>query len=211
MTFGIARRVLLTGGLALAAAPALAQSGAAPAPPDADLARVVMKTAKGAITLDLDIGRAPITAGNFLRYVALKRFDGSSFYRVSHIKEQPTYGLIEGGLRGDPAKVLKPIAHESTLKTGLTHKDGTISMARRAPGTATADFFICVGDQPGFDADPTGAGDKYGFAAFGQVVDGMDVAHAIFALPTSPTAGVGVMRGEMLKPPVPILSVRRLG
>jgi peptidyl-prolyl cis-trans isomerase A (cyclophilin A) len=106
--------------------------------------------------------------------------------------------------------VFKPIAHESTAKTGLTHKDGTVSMARRGPGTATADFFIVVGDQPGFDADPTGQGDKDGFAAFGQVVDGMDVVHAIFEQKVSATAGVGAMKGEMLSPPVPILTVRRV-
>lgn len=224
MIDAIARRALLVGGLTLAAAPALALSplalsGAASPQPDASplgppapgRVRVGMKTAKGLITLDLDGGRAPITAGNFLRYVDLKRYDRSTIYRASHVKEQPDDGIIEGGLRGDPAKVLKPIAHESTLKTGLSHKDGTISMARRAPGTATADFFICIGDQPGYDADPTGSGDKDGFAAFGQVVEGMEVVRTIFALPTSPTAGVGVMRGEMLKPPVPILTIRRLG
>jgi peptidyl-prolyl cis-trans isomerase A (cyclophilin A) len=196
------RRVVLAGGLAMA-------SGGAFAQPDLGLVRVALKTTKGVIALDLDVGKAPITARNFLRYVDLRRFDKSSFYRVSHAPGSPEVGIVEGGLRADPARALKPIAHESTLKTGLTHKDGTISMARRAPGTAAGDFFICVGDHPGFDADPKADGDKDGFAAFGQVVDGMDVVHAIFAQPTSPTAGVGAMRGEMLAPPVTILSVRR--
>jgi peptidyl-prolyl cis-trans isomerase A (cyclophilin A) len=99
--------------------------------------------------------------------------------------------------------------------TGLTHKDGTVSMARREPGTATAEFFILLGDQPGFDADPTGQnsggqGDKDGFAAFGQVTSGMDVVHVIFEQKVSATAGVGGMKGEMLSPPVPIVSVRRV-
>ena len=80
-------------------------------------------------------------------------------------------------------------------------------MASLAPGKAQAEFFICIGDQPGYDADPTGA--DQGFAAFGQVVDSMDAVHAIFEAPTSATAGKGVMRGEMLSPPVPILSARR--
>jgi peptidyl-prolyl cis-trans isomerase A (cyclophilin A) len=203
MGYRLDRRAILAAGLAMASGGALAQS-------DASLVRVALKTTKGVITLDLDVGKAPITARNFLRYVDLKRFDRASFYRVSHAPNAADVGLVEGGLRADPAKVLKSIPHESTLKTGLTHKDGTISMARRAPGTANADFFICVGDHPGFDADPTGAGDKDGFAAFGQVVEGMDVVHAIFAQPTSPTAGVGAMRGEMLSQPVTILSARRI-
>ncbi len=196
------RRNVLAAGVAMAAAGARAQAGA-------DLVRVALKTSKGVITLDLNAAKAPITTRNFLRYVDMKLLDKSAFYRVSHVPNAPDHGLVEGGLRGDRAKVLKPIAHESTAVTGLTHKDGTISMARRAPGTATADFFIVVGDQPGFDADPSADGDKNGFAAFGQVTGGMDVVRTIFDLPVSPTAGVGAMRGEMLAPPVAILTARR--
>jgi peptidyl-prolyl cis-trans isomerase A (cyclophilin A) len=202
MTRLIDRRALLASGLALAAGQALAQS-------DSGLARVALKTIKGVIVLDLNVGKAPITAGNFLRYVDLRRFDGASFYRAMRIKGAPEFGVIQGGPRNS-VKRLKPIAHESTVKTGLSHKDGTISMGRRAPGTAAADFFICVGDQPSFDANPAAEGDNQGFAAFGQVVEGMDLVHAILALPTLPTAGVGVMRGEMLSPPVPILTARRV-
>jgi peptidyl-prolyl cis-trans isomerase A (cyclophilin A) len=198
----LSRRTILGGALATAAGPAFADE-------DAGLVRVALKTSKGVITLDINVGKAPITGRNFLKYVDTRRYDGSSFYRVSHVKGAPDFGIVEGGLKGNPAKILPPIRHESTAQTGLTHKDGTLSMARRAPGTATADFFICVGDQPGFDADPNAAGDKNGFAAFGQVVDGMDVVHTIFGLPTSPTAGPAVMRGEMLSPPVPILTARR--
>jgi peptidyl-prolyl cis-trans isomerase A (cyclophilin A) len=197
------RRAILAGGLAMTCDGAFAQA-------QPGLVRVALKTAKGVVTLDLEAAKAPITVRNFLRYVDMKLLDKSDFYRVSHAPNLPDHGLVEGGLRGAPGKVLKPIAHESTLKTGLTHKDGTISMARRAPGTATADFFIVMGDQPGFDADPAAEGDKNGFAAFGQVVDGMDVVRTIFNLPVSPTAGVGAMRGEMLKTPVAILTARRV-
>ncbi|MGZ5986508.1 MAG: peptidylprolyl isomerase [Caulobacteraceae bacterium] len=201
MTQAMDRRELVLGGLATVAfgGPAMAQ----------DQVMVAVKTSKGTITLQLEAAKAPITVRNFLRYVDAKLFDRSSFYRVSHVPNAPDHGLVEGGLRGDPKKVFKPIAHESTAKTGLTHKDGTVSMARRGPGTATADFFIVVGDQPGFDADPSGEGDKDGFAAFGQVVEGMDVVHAIFEQKVSATAGVGAVKGEMLSPPVPILTVRR--
>ena len=194
----------------LAAAAALAAPPAAWAQDDTGLVRVALKTSVGVITLDLNLGKAPITAGHFLKYVDQKRYDGSSFYRASKTPGDPSTGMVQGGLRSDPTKLLKPIAHESTLKTGLSHKDGAISLARRAPGTANSEFFICVGDQPYLDADPKAKGDNLGFAAFGQVVGGMDLVHTILALPTSPTAGVGAMRGEMLSPPVPILTVRRV-
>ena len=201
MTQPLHRRALLATGFALAATPAFAED-------DDGLVRVSMKTSRGLITLDLNRGKAPVTANNFLRYVDAHRFDGSSFYRATRTKGAETTGLIEGGLKNDPAKIFKSIAHESTAKTGLKHKDGTISMARRAPGTANADFFICIGDQPSLDADYPG-GDGLGFAAFGQVTDGMDAVRAILAAPTSLTAGVGVMRGQMLSPVVGIISVRR--
>jgi len=204
MSKALHRRTFLGASLSLAAAPVFAQT-------DAGLVRVTLKTTKGAITAVINVGQAPITARNFLRYVDTRRYDEAKFYRASHVPTQPQYGLIEGGFRGDPAKMFRPIAHESTIKTGLTHKDGTLSMARRAPGSATSDFFICVGDQPGYDAVPDGPGDNQGFAAFGQVVDGMDAVHAIFDAPTSRNAGTGVMRGEILSPPVPILSARRAG
>jgi peptidyl-prolyl cis-trans isomerase A (cyclophilin A) len=197
------RRAILSGGLALSATSAFAQSGNG-------LARVALTTAKGVIAIDLNRAQAPITTGNFLRYVDRKLYDRSGFYRITHVPNAPDQGLIEGGLRGDRTRVLRPIAHESTLKTGLTHKDGTISMARLAPGTATADFFIVIGDQPAFDADPKADGDNQGYAAFGQVAEGMDVVRAIFALRPSPTAGVGVMKGQMLVPPVTILTARRV-
>jgi peptidyl-prolyl cis-trans isomerase A (cyclophilin A) len=201
MTSELDRRTVLASGLALAASRAYAQ-------PDPGLVRVVLKTGKGVIGIDLNVGKAPITARNFLRYVDAKRFDHASFYRVSHAPNDPAYGLVQGGVKGDPARLFKPIAHESTAVTGLTHKDGTLSMARGRPGTANAEFFICVGDHPGFDAGGPG-GDADGFAAFGQVAEGMEVVAAIFALPTSPTAGAGPLRGQMLVPPVPILSARR--
>jgi peptidyl-prolyl cis-trans isomerase A (cyclophilin A) len=200
MTHTTHRRAVLHGALALAASPRIVRA-------EAGLVRVALKTTKGVITLDLDTGKAPVTAGNFLHYVDQKRFDRCDFYRATRIEGAPQFGVIQAGLRGDPAKLFKPIAFESTIKTGLSHKDGTISMAARAPGTATADFFICIGDQPSFDADPK---KTPGFAAFGQVVDGMDVAKAILASPTSPTAGVGAMKGQMLSPQIPILTARRV-
>lgn len=171
--------------------------------------RVVVQTGQGSFVLELAPDRAPITAANFLRYVDTGRFDGSSFYRASRAAGRPGVGLIEGGLQNDPAKLLAPIAHESTQATGLAHLDGTISMARNAPGTATADFFICSGPAAYLDAHPGGPGDNAGYAAFGRVVQGMEVVCAILALPTPGVARNPVMAGQMLDPPVSIVQMKR--
>ncbi len=171
--------------------------------------RVALTTGLGRIILELAADKAPITVANFLHYVDGKRLDGAAFYRAVHAGSGSTTGLVQGGLRNDPTKVFPPVAHESTTATGLHHVDGTISMARYAPGSAASEFFICVGDQLYLDADPTQPGDNLGFAAFGRVADGMDVARAILAAPTSPTEGEGVMKGQMLSPVVPIITARR--
>jgi peptidyl-prolyl cis-trans isomerase A (cyclophilin A) len=92
----------------------------------------------------------------------------------------------------------------------LSHKDGTISMARNAPGTASGDFFITIGDIPSMDADPSQPGDNLGFAAFGHVVEGMEIVRRILEAPTSPTEGEGAMKGQILAPPVRILTARRV-
>ena len=170
--------------------------------------RVLLTTSAGPITLEVEKDRAPITAGNFLRYVDQKRLDGTAFYRA--VKVQDGFGLVQGGPNNAIKRVLPPIAHEPTSRTGLTHKDGTISMARNAPGTAQGEFFITVGDQPSMDADPTKPGDNLGFAAFGHVVDGMEVVRHILDAPTSPTSGPPGMKGQMLEPAVRIVSARRV-
>jgi len=198
----IARRGLLAAMGGLIARPVFAQT--ADAKP-----KVVMQTGKGVITLELEQARAPLTVGNFLRYVDTGRYDGSTIYRASRAEGAPTIGLIEGGLQYDPRKLLPPIAHESTTMTGLTHQDGTISIARDAPGTATADFFICCGPASYLDANPDAPGDNLGYAAFGHVVDGMDVVRAILAMPTTGVARNPEMQGQMIDPPVPIVSMKR--
>lgn len=171
--------------------------------------RVVLTTGLGVVALDLAADKAPMTVANFLRYVDGNRFDGAAFYRAVHAGSGSASGLVQGGLRNDPAKVFPPIAHESTAMSGLRHVDGTLSMARYAPGSAQAEFFICVGDQLYLDADPAQPGDNLGFAAFGRIAEGMDVARAILAAPTSPTEGEGVMKGQMLSPVIPIITARR--
>lgn len=169
---------------------------------------VLLSTSAGPITIAVDTARAPVTASNFLRYVDQRRFDGVAFYRAMRMGDG---GLIQGGTRGDRARIFRPIAHEPTTQTGLSHTDMTISMARGAPGTADGDFFIIVGTQmTGLDANPSGAGDNQGFAVFGRIVSGQDVVRSILTAPTSPTEGEGVMRGQMLSPVVRIGTARRI-
>jgi len=204
------RRVVLAGAGALAASTAVAQTPAAAPPAAAPLPRVAITTGQGVITLELAADKAPITSANFLRYVDAKRFDGAGFYRAMKLLADPLTGLIQGGVKNEAAKAYPPIKHESTLQTGLSNRDGAVSMARYDPGTATSEFFICLGDLSGLDAKGDGTGDNAGFAVFGHVVDGLDVAKKILLSPISPTAGESDgMKGQMLDPEVTIISARR--
>jgi peptidyl-prolyl cis-trans isomerase A (cyclophilin A) len=191
------RRAALAAPLLLAA-PAWAQS--API-------RLRLVTGEGAMTAELYADKAPLSVANFLRYADHGLFDGSEIYRAMRTPGAPTTGLIQGGAKSEP---YAPIAHEPTTRTGLKHTDGTLSLARRELGSARSAFFICVGDQPYLDADPTLPGDNQGFAAFGRVVDGMEVARKILGLPTALKAEVPEMAGQMLDPPVKILSAKRV-
>jgi len=190
--------------------PAANTSAAAPVatPPaaQADIVRVRLTTDMGAIDLALDARHAPLTSANFLAYVDQHRFDGTTFYRAARTPGAPGRGLIQGGIRRNYRLMLAPVAHEPTSATGLRHHDGTISMARTDPGSAMGNFFITIGAMPQMDAH----GADQGFAAFGQVIDGMDVARRILAAPTVENAGRGAMRGQMITAPVRILSARRL-
>ena len=186
---------------------ASAQQAAPVAPP---LPRVALETTAGRIVIEADTAHAPITAGNFLKYVDGKRLDGVVFYRA--VKVADRFGFVQFGSNGDPKRVLPPIRHEPTTQTGLHHTDGAISVARFAPGTATGDFTISVGNQsPALDADPSKPGDNLGYAAFGRVVEGMDAIVAILDAPVSPTATVrGSFKGEVPVTAVKVLSARRV-
>lgn len=171
--------------------------------------KVALKTSEGTIMVAVDVRHAPITANNFLAYVDQKKFDGTSFYRAAPAKGNRAVGLIQGGIRRAAIRSLVPIAHEPTTKTGLRHVDGTISMARREPGTAMGDFFILVGPSPAMDARPGASGDNAGYAAFGKVVSGMPVVKRIMAAKTWP-GGSGAMKDQMIKAPVKIIEARRV-
>jgi peptidyl-prolyl cis-trans isomerase A (cyclophilin A) len=196
------RRTLLA---ALAAAFLFAPTFAhtAPAAKD-DVVPVAIDTSAGRIVVALDRRRAPVTTANFLKYVDAHRYDGESFYRA--MKFGAAGGLIQGGIRSDARKLYPPIAHEPTSQTGIKNVAGAIAMANAGPGTARGDFFIMTTDVPSFDSTP----DQPGFAAFGHVVEGMDVVKAILASPASPTKGDGPMKGQILEPPVRIIRASRV-
>ena len=194
-------------------APPLAGEAAAPAnaapaqpAPVPDVARVRLETEAGAIVVELDGRRAPVTTANFLRYVDERRFDGVTFYRAVQTRGAAERGFIQGGIRRDYRRMFPPIDHEPTSDTGLRHVEGAISMARSDMGAgAMGDFFITTAAMPSMDAREG----EPGYAVFGRVVEGMDVVRRILAAETVPEAGRGAMRGQMLVEPVTIRSARR--
>lgn len=203
----------LAAAFALLLSPSLAAQETEPAPPAPATTEVVLETTMGEIVVALETERAPITAGNFLRYVDEGRFDGTVFYRAMQLEwgDQPN-GLIQAGTQMNPERILDPIPHEPTSETGVLHKRGTLSMARYDPGTATGDFSIFLRASPSMDAKPDAEDParRPGFAAFGQVIEGMDVVEAIHAAPTDPELGEGFMKGQMLAEPVEIVKARRV-
>jgi len=201
-------RIALTMLFAAVASPVFAQGSPAAAQPEAqapkdDPIRVALDTEAGRIIIALDRARAPVTAANFLKYVESGKLTGESFYRAMPYGEG---GLVQGGITSNAAKLLPPIAHEPTDKTGLKHLAGSVSMAHLGPGTARSDFFILTTDIPALDA----TGNDQGFAVFGRVVEGMEVVKKILASPVSPTKGEGSMKGQILEPSVKIMRATRL-
>ncbi len=200
----------------LICAPVLAQETAPPVPvvapavPKPATTRVRLDTSAGPIILELEKVRAPLTTANFLRYVDQKRLDGTSFYRALKFPADTPIGLVQGGVRGVAKRSLPAIAHEPTTRTGLTHDNGAISMARGAVGSAQGDFFIILGNLSTLDANPAATGDKDGYAVFGHVVEGLENVVKVLDAPTSPTAGEGAMKGQMIEKPITILSAKRL-
>jgi len=174
--------------------------------------RIVMSTSEGNIEIDLYTEAAPITAGNFLKLADNGDLDDGSFYRVvSYENDRGTTKIevIQGGRGNGVEGEIEAIDHETTEMTGILHTDGVISMARDSVGTATSEFFICIGDQPGLDYGQTRNADGQGFAAFGKVVGGMDVVRRIQGLPADAESYSEYTKGQILAEPVVIRSVRR--
>ena len=161
---------------------------AGPAACDRPATMVVIRTDLGDMTVEIYTDQAPVTAANFLAHVEKGNYTNSVFYRVVRMdnqsQNQVKIEVIQGGLFHDEVlDSIAPIIHESTRETGILHTDGVISMARNEPGSASTEFFICIGDQPSLDFGGNRNPDGQGFAAFGKVVSGMDVARDIQALP----------------------------
>lgn len=178
----------------------------------ADKVQVEMTTALGNILLEIDVANAPLTAANFLAMVDSEFYDGASFYRsVTYANDRgsPKIEVIQGGL-GDRPAPLEPIDHESTKATGLRHVDGAISMARGDVGTASSEFFICIGDQPGLDFGAERNPDRQGFAVFGRVLSGMDVVRQIQQQEATGASDSEYTSGQILTNPVVITRVRRV-
>jgi peptidyl-prolyl cis-trans isomerase A (cyclophilin A) len=168
--------------------------------------RVALQTGMGTIVIELADRQAPITSRNFLRYVQAGKLNGTSFYRAARSRVDARYGFIQGGIDHDYSRAFFAIPHEPTSKTGLKHVEGTISMARNAPGTAMGDFFITVGAAPYLDARPGNPG----YAAFGRVVKGMDVVKKILAAPTWIGRGSGALRNQVIIKRIPIIAAKRI-
>jgi peptidyl-prolyl cis-trans isomerase A (cyclophilin A) len=192
-----------------------------------DFVDVAIETPAGEIIVRLDASAAPITVANFLHYVDGGFYDGGRFHRTVRLDNQSNALLkvedsdlgiasgagaalpndavpievIQGGInlerRGEQAP---PIPLERTSETGLTHRDGTISMARTTIDSAVSDFFICINDQPSLNFGGQRNVDGQGFAAFGQVIRGMEIVRAIQTFPSD---------GQSLSPVVPITRIRR--
>ena len=177
----------------------------APQEQTASPVRVVIETEAGEIEAEIDTVRAPITAANFLKYVDAGHFDGARFFRTvrpdNQVEKPVKIAVIQAAAsRERRDSQMPPIPLERTNVTGLSHKDGTLSMARSEPDSARDSFSICVGDQPSLDFGGARNPDGQGFAAFGQVVRGMDVVRKI---------QMSAAKGETLTPPVTILRIRR--
>ncbi len=144
--------------------------------------RVRLDTDLGVILLELAADQAPGTVANFLRYVDAKAYDGGRFWRTVRLDNQPDkpvkIEVIQGGAASEDHD-LPPVPLERTRDTGLRHRDGTVSMARGAPDSATNEFFICLGDQPELDFGGRRNPDGQGFAAFGRVLARLDVVRKI--------------------------------
>jgi cyclophilin family peptidyl-prolyl cis-trans isomerase len=168
--------------------------------PLTDRPRVQIDTALGSMTVELDAVRAPVTSTNFLRYVLEGFYSDGQFFRTVTPSNQPgdavKIAVVQAGADPDREQdSYDAIRLERTSETGLRHLEGSISMARAGPDSATHSFFICVGDQPELDFGGRRNPDGQGFAAFGRVIDGMELVREIHAMPAE---------GQNLVPPLRI-------
>ena len=168
--------------------------------------QIEIKTELGFIIAELYTDKAPVTCANFIKYIDKQKFTGANFYRVVRMNNQANNEIkievIQGGLGFDVKESpFPPIIHETTKQTGILHENGTLSMARAGIGTATSEFFICINDQPELDYGGKRNSDGQGFAAFGKVIEGMNIIKEIQNMPD---------KEQMLVKPLQIYSVEKL-
>jgi peptidyl-prolyl cis-trans isomerase A (cyclophilin A) len=179
---------------------------------DESLPVVVLSTELGNIEVEVYADRAPQSAKSFLDFVDAGLYEGATFYRTvmpENDKGAPPIAVIQGGL-DDDSNDMPPVPHETTKESGILHTDGVISLARAEPGTANAAaFFICIGDQPALDFGAKRNPDRLGFAAFGKVVGGMEVVHAIHKREAMGPSESDYTKGQMITDPVVINSAAR--
>jgi len=159
-----------------------------------NIINVTMETDQGDISLTLYPHQAPVTVNNFIENIKAGLYDGGRFYRASRPDNnlnarRKVLTLIQGG-KNEQKPARPAIAHETTVQTGISHLNGVISMARLDPGTATTEFFICIGDNSGLDygSDRYPEGQREGYASFGRVTKGMDVVVKIQQMATGDRA-----------------------
>ena len=174
--------------------------------------RVMLETDAGNIELALYPEVAPRSAGSFLDHLDQGLYDGGAFYRVVRTDNDngsPVIEVIQGGVTG-PAQGLPPVQHETTGQTGITHLDGTVSLGRTEPGTASgAAFFITIGEHPSLDFGGMRNSDGLGFAAFGRVTSGKDTVRRIHRQESTAPADNAYIEGQMLNEPVTIRKAYR--
>lgn len=170
-------------------------------PAKEDNPKVLIKTTKGDITVELYPDKAPLSVNNFLSYVDEKFYDGTIFHRV--IKG---FMIQAGGLSEDLAeKPGKPMI-KNEAKNGLSNKRGTIAMGRmQGINTISCHFYINHVDNPNLDyRDETSRG--YGYPVFGKVTKGMDVVDAIANVQTMTKQRMQDVPRETIT----IISIRRV-
>lgn len=143
----------------------------------------------GKIVLELDDEKAPKSVAYFCGHIKSGEFSDCHFYRVvkkNPVKDAPpTIDVVQGGVGWNRCGDLLSVELETTTDTGLIHKDGTLSLARSESDVSASEFFICIGDQPTLDYGGTEGAGHDGFAAFGRVIEGMDVVRAIHKFPAN--------------------------
>ena len=140
------------------------------------MAKVLLKTNKGDITLSLDAAKAPKTVANFLQYVKSGHYDGTIFHRVID-----NFMIQGGGMTAGLKEKSSGAKIENEANNGLKNERGTVAMARTSdPHSATAQFFINVVDNGFLDPSPQ----QPGYTVFGKVVSGMETVQKIRSVPT---------------------------